>query len=278
MSLRRLEVNDQDPIFDTRCYLERQEKVGSEKSHLLFETLTNNTIDKLKDINRAFSKIAIIGPYTASLITFIKAQYECKIDLFSSIDLNHIPLKVNHYDLILVDHFFHRVNALPELMLIIHHALVPDGLFLGTTYGSETLRELKESFLACEIEQGLSVKPHISPFLDLESAGALLQKTGFQLPVVDSDKRTLLYESLEDLFVDLKILGETNYLTAQHRGLMRKKIFKALSAYYHKHYKEKSNKVFATIEVLNLLGWKKHESQQQPLRRGSGQIDLESIF
>lgn len=269
-------VNDQAPIFDMKCYAKRQLHKAS--SHLLIEMLSDHTIDRLKDVNRAFTKIAIIGPYTSKLLDFLQQTYQSSPDIFAELDVTNIDLKVNHYDLIISNHYLHRVNALPENLLIMHHALIADGLFLGTTYGDETLGELKDSFLKTQIAYDYPIKPHISPFITLETAGSLLYKMGYQLPVASCEKHHVIYAQIEDLFDDLRQLGETNYLTTRHRGMLGATFFQHLKTYYHTTYSEENNKIFTTIEVISLLGWKKHENQQQPLKRGSADTHLGTIF
>ena len=257
-------VKNQAFIFDHKRYQSQQALVDLE--HDLFDMLAQNTIDRLKDMNRSFEKIAVIGACSNRLKTY-----------FKDTQIDH-KLIEKDYDLIICDHYLHALNQVPEFLMAAHAALKPDGLFLASSYGAMSFSELKQSFLQAEMQANLPIKSHISPFLDLETAGALMQKIGFQLPVVDTELQELHYAKVEDLFEELKTLGETNYLTIRHPGMMGKNLYKTMKEHYQNHYKTEKGKIYATIEVLNICGWKRHENQQQPLKRGSAEVSISSIF
>ena len=71
-------------------------------------------------------------------------------------------------------------------------ALKPDGLFLAVIPGAGTLAELKDVLLAAEAEIYGGASPRVIPFADVRDIGALMQRAGFALPVVDATMRTLL--------------------------------------------------------------------------------------
>ena len=56
-----------------------------------------------------------------------------------------------------------------------------------------TLAELRETLLTAELEGEGGAGPRVSPFADVPDAGALLQRAGFALPVVDRDTITVAY-------------------------------------------------------------------------------------
>ena len=84
------------------------------------------------------------------------------------------------------------------------------------------MTELREAFAAAEseIEGGLS--PRVAPFADLRELGALMQRAGFALPVVDSDKLTVRYDSAFALMRDLRAMGATNVLAERRRTPLRR--------------------------------------------------------
>ena len=90
------------------------------------------------------------------------------------------------------------VNDLPGTLVQIRRALKPDGLLLAALIGGDTLSELREAFAAAESEIEGGVSPRVAPFADLRELGALLQRAGFALPVVDTDRLTVRYDSVFD--------------------------------------------------------------------------------
>jgi hypothetical protein len=114
----------------------------------------------------------------------------------------------------------------------------------------------------------------VSPFLDVRDAGALLQRAGFALPVVDVDRLRVSYPDPLALLRDLRAMGETNALVERRKGLRRETLARALSLYAERHGEGADGRVTATFDIVFLTAWKPHPSQQRPLRRGSGRVDL----
>ena len=86
------------------------------------------------------------------------------------------------------------------------------GLFVFTTFGPDTLRELRAVFAAIDGE------PHVSRFLDLHDVGDLLVEAGFADPVMEMERFTLTYAGAADFLHDLKAIGATNAASARARG------------------------------------------------------------
>jgi SAM-dependent methyltransferase len=87
------------------------------------------------------------------------------------------------------------VNDLPGTLIQIRRALRPDGLLLAALIGGDSLAELREAFAEAESEIEGGVSPRVAPFADVRELGALLQRAGFALPVVDSDRLTVRYDN-----------------------------------------------------------------------------------
>ena len=105
------------------------------------------------------------------------------------------------------------VTDLPGCLAQIQRALKPDGLFIANLLGGETLHELRESFTIAEAELTGGASPRIAPFAELREIGALLQRAGFALPVVDQDRVRVRYSDALGLMRDLRAMGATNALS-----------------------------------------------------------------
>ena len=72
---------------------------------------------------------------------------------------------------------------------------------------------------------------------------------------------------------DLKGMGESNNLVDRSKKFTSRKLFMEADKIYKNNFSEKK-KIYATFEILYLIGWKKHSSQQTPLSPGSAKKKL----
>ena len=184
-------------------------------------------------------------------------------------DEETLPFADGSLDLVVSALALHWVNDLPGALIQIRRALKPDGLLLAAMLGGDTLIELREAFAAAEseIEGGLS--PRVAPFADLREIGALVQRAGFALPVVDSDRLTVRYDSAFALMRDLRAMGATNVLTERRRAPLKRATLLRMAEIYAERFADDDGRVRATFEIAWLSGWSPHESQQKPLKPGA---------
>jgi SAM-dependent methyltransferase len=184
-------------------------------------------------------------------------------------DEEALPFAGGSLDLVVSALSLQFVNDLPGTLVQIRRALKPDGLFMAALIGGDTLTELREAFAQAESEIEGGVSPRVSPFADLRELGALLQRAGFALPVVDSDRLTVRYKSVLDLMHDLRRMGATNILTERRRAPLKRATLQRLSEIYAERFADTDGRLRATFEIVWLSGWAPHESQQKPLKPGS---------
>ncbi|MGL4488202.1 MAG: SAM-dependent methyltransferase, partial [Rhizobiaceae bacterium] len=109
---------------------------------------------------------------------------------------------------------------------------------------------------------------------DVRSAGALLQRAGFALPVVDSEKVVVRYADMFTLVRDLRSMGASNGLIARSRKTAGRHLFFRAAEIYHTKFSAPDGKIPATFEFIWLSGWAPDASQQKPARRGSAIVSL----
>ena len=194
--------------------------------------------------------------------------------LFVVADEEALPFRDGAFDLVVSALSLQFVNDLPGTLVQIRRALRPDGLFLAALLGGETLTELRHSFAAAESEVEGGVSPRVAPFADLRDLGALLQRTGFALPVTDSDRVIVRYDSAFGLMHDLRRMGATNALADRRRTPLKRATLMRMAEIYAQRFADADGRVRATFEFLWLSGWAPHPSQQRPLRPGSAQARL----
>ena len=184
-------------------------------------------------------------------------------------DEETLPFAERSLDLVVSALALQFVNDLPGALIQIRRALKPDGLLLAALIGGDSLTELRSAFAAAESEVEGGISPRVAPFADIRELGGLLQRTGFALPVVDSDRVTVRYDSALALMRDLRRMGATNILHERLRTPLKRSTLERVMAIYADRFADADGRVRATFEIIWLSGWVPHESQQKPLKPGS---------
>ena len=169
---------------------------------------------------------------------------------------------------------FHQVNDLPGALLQLRQILKPDGLFLANLLAGDSLRELAESFLAAEIEEEGGAGPRVAPMADPRALASLLQRAGFALPVVDSDRIAVTYGDAFALMAELRAMGEGNALRERRRHFTRRATLLRMAEIYRARFGDAEGRILATFELVTLTAWAPHESQPKPLEPGSATMRL----
>ena len=84
-----------------------------------------------------------------------------------------LPFAGETFDLIISYLSLHWVNDLPGALAQIRQALKPDGLFLASMLGGETLRELRQALAEAEIAEEAGLSPRLSPMAAVRDLGGL---------------------------------------------------------------------------------------------------------
>lgn len=82
--------------------------------------------------------------------------------------------------------------------------LRPGGMLLFSTFGPDTLKELRAAFAAVDAQ------PHVSRFIDMHDIGDGLLASGFRDPVMEREDLVLTYADARALMRELRALGATN--------------------------------------------------------------------
>ena len=185
------------------------------------------------------------------------------------------PIADATFDLVVSLLALHQIDDLPGLLIQLRRALRPDGLFLAALPGGDTLQELRACLIEAESEIAGGASPRVAPFADARALGGLLQRAGFALPVVDSDRFVVRYADMFALMRDLRAFGQTNVLIDRPRHFDRRRLFLRAAELYAERYADADGRLRATFEILWLAGWVPHPSQQKPLAPGSAKMRLE---
>lgn len=188
-------------------------------------------------------------------------------------DEEFLPLKENSFDLVVSSLALHWINDLPGALAQIQRVLKPDGVFIGAMVGGETLYELRCSLQLAETEREGGFSPHVSPYTSVTDLGNLLGRAGFTMLTVDIDEVQINYPGIMEVMTDLQGMGESN-CSWNRRSLLHRDSILAAAAVYKEMYGNKDGSVPATFEILYMIGWKPHESQAKPAKRGSATVSF----
>jgi SAM-dependent methyltransferase len=260
-------------IFDRKILRTRQRRaraLGPET--FLVDRVADELGERLSVVLRQFERAADIGTPNDALRRVLAASAKVATIVGANnvaIDEEALPFADGSLDLVVSALSLQFVNDLPGTLIQIRRALKPDGLLLAAMIGGESLVELREAFAQAEAEVEGGVSPRVSPFADIRDLGALLQRAGFALPVVDSERLTVRYATVFGLMRDLRRMGATNILTERRRTPLKRTTLRRMTEIYAQRFTDADGRLRASFEIVWLSGWAPHESQQKPLKPGS---------
>jgi len=281
---------DQD-IFDRALLVRRRDRVaaGAGRHEFLLVRVADDLIERLGAVQRRFPVAVDLGAYHGLLgrrlrqvpgigmVVHMEAAWrllaQCEGARVQASE-EALPFRDQSLDLVTSGLALHLVNDLPGAFVQIRRALKPDGLFLAALLGGRTLSELRNALLAAEEEVEGGASPRVAPFAELQDFGALLQRAGFALPVVDADTVTVTYPDTLALLRELRAMGATNALKARRKGPLRRATLLRACTLYQERFGLSNGRVPATFEIITLTAWAPHESQQRPLAPGTAKVRL----
>ncbi|NNJ76623.1 MAG: SAM-dependent methyltransferase [Anderseniella sp.] len=247
----------------------------------LDDVATTELIDRFETISRKFSNVAIISHDASRIADAVRSRLsgdgaitDISILAGDRVFLDNPNLPAEAFDCIFACPGLEWANDLPGSLSRLRQALRPDGVLLAAMLGGESLHELRASWLQAETMMTGGASPRVAPFCDVRDAGGLLQRAGFALPVVDTDRLKVRYDNGLALMKDLKALGLSNSMAERRRSLVTPGLMAMACAHYDQNFSDPDNRVRATFQMIYLTGWSPHESQPRPLRPGSAKTRL----
>lgn len=172
-------------------------------------------------------------------------------------DAEHLPLASGSVDLVFSNATLQWCNDLTRTFAECLRVLRPGGLLLFSTFGPDTLMELRAAWAAVDGHA------HVSGFVDMHDVGDAMVRARFADPVMDVERLTVTYAEVADLMRDLKQLGASNAAIARPRGLTGRARLAAVAAAYEGYRAD--GRIPATYEVVYGLGW---APLQRPVAEG----------
>jgi malonyl-CoA O-methyltransferase len=141
-------------------------------------------------------------------------------------------------------------NDLDQAFREFHRVLQPESLLMFSTFGPDTLRELRIATDSATANASTSV----SRFIDMHDIGDALVRAGFSAPVLDVERFTLTYDDVKSVMRDLKSIGAHNATDGRPRGLLGRGFLQKLESAYEQFRMD--GKLPATFEVVYGHAWR----------------------
>lgn len=181
-----------------------------------------------------------------------------------------LPVADHSVDLLFANLFeFLAKSDLHKLLRQWQRVLKPGGLLMFTTFGPDTLLELKQSWLQVDNFS------HVHDFLDMHDVGDALLQVGFNDPVMDREDFTLMYSDMQKLLHDLRNLGIRNKADNRNKGLTGKFKFTTVKNTYAL-LRNAAGNIPATIEIIYAHAWAPLETKEAQAEKAT-QIPITAI-
>jgi SAM-dependent methyltransferase len=231
--------------------------------------------ERLAAVTRPFAEALDIGAADATLT--VPAARMARIDpgrVFARAtsgvqgDEDRLPFADASFDAVVSAGVLDQVGDLPGALSLIRRVLRPDGLFVGAFVGAGSLPALRSAFRIAEADRPAA---RFHPLVDVRSAGDLLVRAGFTLPVADVETLDVRYKSLGRLLDDVRGMAGSNVL-ASRTPLGRTTLARAAAAFAEAA--DADGRTTERFQILFLTGWAPDPSQPKPARRGSATASL----
>jgi len=180
-------------------------------------------------------------------------------------DIETLPLAANSVEMIWSNLALQWCNDLPATIAELHRVIKTDGLLMFSTFGPDTLKELRTAF------HGVDDYNHVNRFADMHDIGDMLVAAGFADPVMEMEKITLTYNDVRAVMQDLRSIGAHNATAGRAPGMMGKEKWARIVKNYETLRRE--GKLPATFEIVYGHAWK-----VQPRTTSDGAAIIKTSF
>jgi malonyl-CoA O-methyltransferase len=163
-------------------------------------------------------------------------------------DVEALPLAAGCAEMVWSNLTLQWCNDLPATFHELNRVLKTDGLLMFSTFGPDTLKELRGAF------HGVDGHSHVNRFIDMHDIGDMLAANGFVEPVMDMEILTLTYSDMKAVMQDLRSIGAHNATAGRAQGMMGKAAWQHVIERYESYRRD--GKLPATFEIVYGHAWK----------------------
>lgn len=265
-------------IFDRVARRRRRDRAaaGDVAAHaFLREVMVEGLLERLAAVKRPFRDVLEIG--APDTLLAVPGARMARLDpgyAFAraaggiQADEDRLPFADASFDAVFSAGVLDQVNDLPGALSLIRRVLRPDGLFLGAFLGGGSLPALRAALRAAEGDRPAA---RLHPQIDVRSAGDLLMRAGFTLPVADVETLDVRYAGIGRLFDDLRGMAAANILHARS-PMTRGTLARVADAFAQAA--DPDGRTAERFSIVFVTGWAPDDSQPKPARRGSATASL----
>ena len=162
-------------------------------------------------------------------------------------DAHALPFGPGCFDLVFTNLMLQWADPLDLALQEIRRVLAPGGLLLASSFGPESLQELRAAW--AEVDSAV----HVNHFVDVHDFGAALQRAGFIEPVLDVDRHRHWYGEVASLMRSIKAIGAHNVNAGRPRALTGRHKFGRMTAAYERLREARG--LPATWQVVHAVAW-----------------------
>ena len=167
---------------------------------------------------------------------------------FLCADVEALPLASQGMDMVWSNLAVQWCNDLPATFVELHRVIRNDGLLMFSTFGPDTLKELRIAF------DGVDGYNHVNRFADMHDIGDMLVAAGFADPVMEMETITLTYSDVRAVMQDLRDIGAHNATAGRSTGMMGKTKWAHITRNYETLRRD--GKLPATFEIVYGHAWR----------------------
>lgn len=179
-------------------------------------------------------------------------------------DLAHLPFAAASVSMVWSNLALAWAPDPPAALSELARVMDPGGLLMFSTYGPDTLKELRDAFARAD---GYA---HVHRFNDMHDLGDMLVAAGFADPVMDMEIITLSYTNIDALARDLRHSGQSNVEAGRRRGLMAPDAWRKTADAYEAWRRD--GRLPATFEIVYGHAWKGSLGARGQSRAGAAQV------
>lgn len=209
-------------IFDRTARALRRDRLARGAVSPLELPIAEALIERLDDVQRDFGEALVINTGAGTLAAMLRARGLMVVETdhgahfavsagATHADEDRLALGDGRFDVVFAPCGFDTIDDLPGAMIAARRMLRADGLFLAAMIGSPSLPVLRSAIASADAAMGVAVA-RLHPQIDVRSAGDLLVRAGFGLPVADVEAVRLRYAGVDRLFADIRATGASNVL------------------------------------------------------------------
>ena len=218
-------------------------------ARFVMDDMVEEALDRLAFVRQPAGKALVIGDWTGRVSEEL-SRLGHGVTAWSVGEVDEeLPYPVSGFDLIISLGTLDTVNDLPGALVHIRNALAPGGLAIASFVGGASLGKLRRAMLEADGDRPAA---RVHPLVDNRAAPGLLQRAGWADPVVDTQRLTVRYGSLDRLVQDLREQGLGNVLASSAPPLNRAALAKARQAFLNQA--DADGRVSETFEIVTLTG------------------------